>query len=65
MKAAEDKLQSAIVSYLKMEYDVLYCASLGGQYQGIIRRGSKPRGQDTLKGFQIYSSMKQGTDLMV
>ena len=65
MKAAEDKLQTAIVSYLKMEYNVLYCASLGGQYQRYHSQRQKPKGQDMLQGFQIYLSMKQETDLMV
>ena len=33
MKADEDNLQSAVVTYLRLNYNALYCASLGGQYQ--------------------------------
>lgn len=51
MKAAEDKLQTAIVSYLKMEYDVLYCASLGGQYQRYHSQRLKAKRTGYVKGF--------------
>ena len=50
MKAAEDKLQTAIVSYLKMEYNVLYCASLGGQYQKYKSQRLKAKRTGYLKG---------------
>ena len=33
MKAKEDNLQAAVVTYLRLEYKALFCASLGGQYQ--------------------------------
>ncbi len=51
MKAAEDKLQSAIVSYLKMKYDVLYCASLGGQYQKYKSQRLKAKRTGYVAGF--------------
>jgi len=33
MKSKEDDLQVAVVTYLKLKYKALYCASLGGAYQ--------------------------------
>jgi len=51
MKAAEDKLQTAIVSYLKMKYNVLYCASLGGQYQKYHSQRLKAKRTGYVKGF--------------
>ena len=51
MKAAEDKLQTAIVSYLKMEYRALYCASLGGQYQKYHSQRLKAKRTGYVAGF--------------
>ena len=61
MKAAEDKLQSAIVSYLKMKYNVLYCASLGGQYQKYHSQRLKAKRTGYVAGFPdlfIYEARK-------
>ena len=51
MKAKEDNLQAAVVTYLKLEYKALYCASLGGQYQKYNSQQLKSKRTGYMKGF--------------
>ena len=51
MKAKEDKLQSAVVTYLKLEYRALFCASLGGQYQRYHSQRMKAKRNGYSAGF--------------
>jgi len=51
MKAAEDKLQSAVVTYLKLNYNALYCASLGGAYQKYHSQRLKAKRTGYIAGF--------------
>jgi len=51
MKAEEDKLQAAVVTYLKLNYNALYCASLGGQYQKYDSQKLKAKRTGYKKGF--------------
>ena len=51
MKAKEDNLQAAVVTYLKLEYKALYCASLGGQYQKYNSQQLKAKRTGYMKGF--------------
>lgn len=62
MKALEDKLQSAVVAYLKLKYKALHCASLGGQYQKYHSQRMKAKRNGYVAGFPdifIYEA-KQG-----
>lgn len=51
MKALEDKLQSAVVAYLKLKYKALHCASLGGQYQKYHSQKLKAKRTGYVAGF--------------
>jgi len=51
MKADEDKLQAAVVTYLKLNYNALYCASLGGQYQKYHSQRMKAKRTGYIAGF--------------
>jgi len=59
MKSKEDDLQVAVVTYLKLKYKALYCASLGGQYQKHISQRMKAKRTGYVAGFPdlfIYES---------
>jgi len=47
----EDDLQTAVVTYLKLEYKALYCASLGGQYQKYHSQRMKAKRTGYVAGF--------------
>ena len=51
MKAKEDNLQAAVVTYLKLEYKALFCASLGGQYQKYQSQRLKAKRTGYIAGF--------------
>lgn len=49
---SEAQLQSNVVKYLKLKYPkVLYCASLGGQYQKYPSQRNKAKSTGYVKGF--------------
>tara|TARA_R110002074_G_scaffold459_1_gene2280 strand:+ start:1365 stop:1712 length:348 start_codon:yes stop_codon:yes gene_type:complete len=51
MKAKEDNLQAAVVTYLRLEYKALFCASLGGQYQKYQSQRMKAKRTGYIAGF--------------
>ena len=51
MKNKEDDLQTAVVTYLKLEYKALFCASLGGQYQKYQSQRMKAKRTGYVAGF--------------
>ena len=51
MKAKEDNLQAAVVTYLRLEYKALFCASLGGQYQKYDSQKLKAKRTGYIAGF--------------
>ena len=51
MKAKEDNLQAAVVTYLRLEYKALFCASLGGQYQKYNSQRMKAKRTGYVAGF--------------
>ena len=51
MKSQEDKLQTAVVTYLNIEYKALFCASLGGQYQRYQSQRMKAKRTGYVAGF--------------
>lgn len=51
MKAKEDNLQCAVVTYLNIEYRALFCASLGGQYQKYHSQRMKAKRTGYVAGF--------------
>tara|TARA_R110002020_G_scaffold115102_1_gene264709 strand:- start:367 stop:711 length:345 start_codon:yes stop_codon:yes gene_type:complete len=60
-KITEDKLQTAVVSYLKMQYKCVYCASLGGQYQRYHSQRLKAKRTGYVAGFPdlfVYEARK-------
>ena len=61
---SDANLQSNVVKYLKLQYpEVIYCASLGGQYQQHISQRNKAKATGYVKGFPdlgIYEPNKQG-----
>ena len=61
---SEANLQSNVVKYLRLQYpDVIYCASLGGQYQRYISQRNKAKSTGYVKGFPdlgVYEPNKQG-----
>lgn len=49
---SEANLQANVVKYLKYQYpQVMYCASLGGQYQRYISQRNKAKSTGYVKGF--------------
>lgn len=49
---SEAQLQSNVVKYLKLQYpQVLYCASLGGQYQRYPSQRNKAKATGYVRGF--------------
>tara|TARA_R110000824_G_scaffold3139_4_gene14516 strand:+ start:833 stop:1231 length:399 start_codon:yes stop_codon:yes gene_type:complete len=50
-KPSEDKLQTAVITYLRLEHRALYCASLGGQYQKYHSQRKKAKRNGYVKGF--------------
>tara|TARA_R100001244_G_scaffold52666_2_gene45761 strand:+ start:1779 stop:2129 length:351 start_codon:yes stop_codon:yes gene_type:complete len=50
-KPSEDKLQTAVISYLRLEHRALYCASLGGQYQRYHSQRMKAKRNGYVAGF--------------
>jgi len=51
MKNKEDDLQTAVVTYLKLEYKALFCASLGGAYQKHHSQRLKAKRTGYIAGF--------------
>jgi len=51
MKQREDKLQTAVITYLRLEHKALYCASLGGQYQRYDSQRKKAKRTGYVAGF--------------
>ncbi len=51
MKQREDKLQTAVITYLRLEHKALYCASLGGQYQRYDSQRKKAKRNGYVAGF--------------
>jgi hypothetical protein len=51
MKQREDKLQTAVITYLRLEHKALYCASLGGQYQRYHSQRMKAKRNGYVAGF--------------
>ena len=49
---SEASLQANVIKYLKLQYpSVIYCASLGGQYQPYISQRNKAKATGYVKGF--------------
>lgn len=51
MRKLEDKLQTAVVTYLRLVKKALYCASLGGQYQRYNSQKMKAKRTGYVAGF--------------
>lgn len=50
-RQCEDRLQTAVITYLRLEKKALYCASLGGQYQRYHSQRMKAKRNGYVAGF--------------